>query len=467
MRSRNENRYNMSIKKADEIAEQRKAKKGETPAPEAQTAVPDGPGELAFLDKFNDEPPASLEDIGAAFAKLLHLEDDMTMRALLAALIANRMVGADPVWLLLVAPSASAKTEFVMAADKIPGTYQLADITPNTFLSGMANGKRDPSLLTRLGTDVTLLQKDFTSVLAMRPDAKGEILSQLRHIFDGSYVKEFGTGISKRWKGRMGFISGVTLEIEQAIMTGSKLGDRFLYFRLPEIDDIKAVEKANEVMFKAKGLREDIQRKVCGYMANIDIPENPPDLPGELHAAIRAMCAFIVKARAPVVRDTNGAKDIIDVPIHEGPTRFYKEIASMAYALAVMRGGQFDWKDYTIVAKLAFDAIPRRRMRLMEVLLSKDEYVKTADLAQAVSLPTRTAHFVLDELECCKIAERKAKADSNAPDEWRMSYEVKRLMAYRTDHRGYSGDMLVRLKESHDKADEVAAKEKEEGPDFK
>lgn len=424
--------------------------------------------DLLKAGKFLEEPQCTFEEVVEAFNRLLHLTDDWTVRVSLAAVIANRLADADPVWLLLVAPSASAKTEFVMALSKVEGTYLMSQVTPNTFLSGMTGTKNDPSLLSRLGSQVILLQKDFTTVLSMRQDNRGEILAQLREIFDGRFVREFGTGQTKSWEGRLGFISGVTLEIEQAIMTGSRLGDRFLYFRLPPVDDRDAMKKAGKNLFSGAGLREEVQRKVAGYLSHLQIPEQPPELPERLLEACRSLCAAIVRARAPVIRDQFGSKDIVDVPIQEGPARFYKEITSMCHALAIMRGGKWDWNDYPIAVKLAFDAVPRRRVRLLDALLASDGWSRTADLALAVSLPTRTTHFVLDELECCGLAERRKKDGGNSPDEWRVTFASRELAAFRKSPDGLSVSELKETQDRYDRLDEPAgqAQIKVEEPQF-
>lgn len=397
--------------------------------------------------KSHDAAPATLEEVEAAFAALLRLPDFLAVKAVLAAAVANRFDGADPVWLLLVAPSASAKTEFVNCLATVPGTHLISQVTVNTFLSGWSQGgKKDPSLLTRLGERAILLQKDFTTIISMRPDSRAELLAQLREIYDGNYVREFGTGITKSWKGKMGFVSGVTLEVEQAIMTNSRLGDRFLYYRLPQADDLEAMRFADGRMFDSAHLRKEIQEKAAGYLRAIDVPQNPPPMPANMREAIIRMCSFIVRARAPVIRDQFGSKDIVDVPIQEGPTRFYKEIASMAHALDAMNAhaghppGTFLPGDWTIISKLAFDAIPRRRMLLLEALYDDADFQKTQVLAEKVSLPTRTVHMILDELECCGCAKRKPKPDgeSSTADEWRMPWEARELMSWRRSPDGPS-----------------------------
>lgn len=389
-------------------------------------------------NKLRNLPVVTWEEVEKSFTDLLHLDDLSAIRVTVAAMVANRFDNADPVWLLIVAPSASAKTEFVNCLAKVPGTHLLSSVTPNTFLSGWSTGKRDPSLLLRLGNRFVILQKDFTTVLSLRQESRGEILAQLREIYDGVFVREFGTGQTKRWEGKAGFISGVTLEVETTIMTGSRLGDRFLYYRLPPIDDRSVMRKANQNHFRGTELREKIQHDVAAFMEHLTIPTTLPDLPEKVKDAVMSLCSFVVRARAPVIREMNSTRDIIDIPVHEGPARFYKEIISMCHAFSVMGGGEANIeRDWPTIAKLALDAVPNRRIKVINYLYACEWFKKTPEIAVHLHLPTRTTHHILDELECCGVVIRKDKGtDSNAVDEWRMDSGMRHLLSFRESPEG-------------------------------
>src|SRR5437899_8992194 len=54
------------------------------------------------------------------------------------------------------------------------------------------------------------LIKDFTTVLSMKRDKRSVILSQLREIHDGQFRRDFGTGVTKIWNGRVSIVAAVT-----------------------------------------------------------------------------------------------------------------------------------------------------------------------------------------------------------------------------------------------------------------
>src|SRR5438046_1578624 len=74
--------------------------------------------------------------------------------------------------------------------------------------------------------------KDFTTVLTLHRDKRGEILAQLREIYDGHYRKEFGNGKVVDWTGKIGLIAGVTPIIDTYHAVNQVLGERFVCFRI-------------------------------------------------------------------------------------------------------------------------------------------------------------------------------------------------------------------------------------------
>ena len=89
---------------------------------------------------------------------------------------------------------------------------QAATITPAGLLSGTpqkqrANGNKG-GLLRQIGKFGIVVLKDFGSILAMRPDAKSEILGALREIYDGHWTRVVGSdgGRSLFWQGKLGVL---------------------------------------------------------------------------------------------------------------------------------------------------------------------------------------------------------------------------------------------------------------------
>ena len=201
--------------------------------------------------------PIGFKTLQETINRWLLIRDMGIIKVLAGAVIANRL-NADAVCLFIVAASGGAKTELIRGLNKVEGIYPVSDLTPQTFLSG-DKGQKNASLLLRLRADTILTLKDFTTVLTMHRDKRHAILSQLREIYDGYYRKEFGTGESKTWEGKMGFIAGVTSVIDNHQSVFQVLGERFIQYRPTQPDAIALAKKAIANNGGEKVMREEIQ----------------------------------------------------------------------------------------------------------------------------------------------------------------------------------------------------------------
>jgi hypothetical protein len=147
------------------------------------------------------------------------LEDQTPILALLGAVAANYLPGA-PVWLGIVGPPSSAKTEILNATALLPHIFQLATFTPAALLSGTPSKQREKGsrggLLRELGEFGILALKDFGSILSLRADDKAEALAALREIYDGEWTRRIGTGGGRElhWKGKLGLVFASTAAID-------------------------------------------------------------------------------------------------------------------------------------------------------------------------------------------------------------------------------------------------------------
>ncbi len=401
---------------------------------------PDNLIDLETVEKITDAPAYTFAEVEAAFRKLLVYEDFHAVKVLLAAYIANFLPGS-PVWLFMIAPSSTGKTEFINALDRVRGTYMLSLVTPNTFLSGLRAGKkRESSLLLRLPKQFIFLQKDFTSILNMRSENKADILGQLREIYDGKFVRETGEGSSRSWTGKCGFIAGCTPEIEHEMMASSKFGDRFLYYRLPQFDTTAAMQRVSDILFEQEHLQKNIQRMVAGYLTHVSIPAVLPALEDKVIKNLQKLMNFTVKARAAVTRDVYGSKEVQSITEPEGPTRFYRQLLLMGKAFMIMNNGPLTDTDFGLLAKIAFNSIPSMRMRALSELYKYEGQVTTSLVSTSMGLPTNTTRRLLEDLECQKLVER-TKITGMA-DKWLMPDEIKELMAYSFNIDGVQAEKL-------------------------
>lgn len=381
----------------------------------------------------------TFKEITDAFEQLLVFKDHGALRILFAAIIANRFQ-TDPIWLFIVAPSASGKTDLINSLSKIPGTHLLSSLTSSTFVSGMFPSLKlkpdgtlppDPSLLLRLKPNTVFLLKDFTTVLNLRPDTKNEIMSQLREVYDGYMSKEFGNGNRVEWKGKVGFISGVTYSIEKSIMLSSQYGDRFLYYKLSEIDTLAAMKKVRSVMGSERHLRSVIAVAVAEYYAE-RMPQDGdltmPEIPEQIVSALELICQLVVLLRGVVDRDQYGSREVTGVNQPESPMRMYKQLVSVAKGLAILRGGEWDDEDYPLLTKLAFDAVPSWRLSLVELLLEYPHYLSTVEIGLKLDRPSRTVVVILEDLEMFRVVERNPEWKAGEAYEWRLREEARKVL---------------------------------------
>jgi hypothetical protein len=159
--------------------------------------------------------PVPLVDVLALFHKWLALKDGRPVSAALGALAANLLNG-DPVWLGLIGPPSSAKTELLNSLSALSYVCVVETVGPAGLLSGTPRRTRSSTatggVLHRIGQFGVLLFKDFGSLLDLRQESRSEMMSALRRIYDGEYTRQLGTdgGTTLEWHGKAGCLFGST-----------------------------------------------------------------------------------------------------------------------------------------------------------------------------------------------------------------------------------------------------------------
>lgn len=399
--------------------------------------------------------PVSYEVFEKEMQDFLYMDSTEVLRILAAVFCVHYYQGVNPVWLFLIAPSSSAKTELLKPLAISNFVTNISQITTKTFVSGFIPAKpkkgdepatppKKTGLLDRATEKAAwskqspmIVIKDFTTILNMRADERNIVMSQLREVKDGNLTGEYGNGITSLWSGRMGFVAAVTDQIEEAIADSAKFGDRYLYYRMDAINHEKAIERmivnrtrdTKEIIKRAHGCLESLaleSAKTFGKYGPV-----PPGHLIQTGGRINALAIFATQLRTPVIRD-NYRREITAVYPPESPTRHVSQLTSFASGLMALRGGEWSDEDFPLLRKLALGSAPVTKLKLAESLFFRGT-LSTTDCADAVSLPKSAVRYPLDDLFAAKLLKRRnpEKSDSFDTDKsynYSLSEETRTLM---------------------------------------
>jgi hypothetical protein len=363
----------------------------------------------------------SIDDALKVFEKWLILKDPTPFYAVVGTVAANLLPGI-PVWLGLVAPPSSAKTELLDSIMGLPFVRSSGTITTASLLSGIPKKQQATNakggLLKEIGSFGILLLKDFGSILSMRPDAKTEVFAALREVFDGAWTRHLGTegGKTYTWKGKLGLIFGVTGAIDVHYSADDVLGNRYLLCRLqPSKGQFRyALKHAGPV---AETMRKQLASAIVQLFA---VPRREPRaLTEEEIDQLDSIISLAVRLRGAVTRDRI-KRELEYVHGAEGTARIgqcLERLLAGLDSLGVDRTIAFD-----VAKSIALDSVPPLRRRAYELLLEQPTALKTPEIADALDLPTNTVRRALEDLAAYRLA-RRIKGGTGKPDSWQARPE--------------------------------------------
>jgi hypothetical protein len=372
----------------------------------------------------HDPQATALAALVKTFRDRLHLPDLGALYATLGAVAANWMRG-DPIWLLLVGPPSSGKTELVGALAKLPHTRFAALLTEAALLSGTSTKERAKGakggLLREIDAFGILLMKDFTSTLAQNRDTRAQTLSALREIYDGHWSRPVGTEGGKvlHWSGKVGLVAGVTPAIDAHHAVLSELGDRFIFYRLPPTDAARQGKAALDLDDDGQ-MRAELAAAVAEFFAAVKPPDKPPKLQGAEQARMIALATLAARCRSAVERDGR-TRELLFVPEAEPPARLAKALWRLLEGVsAIGVDRQTAWQ---VVTKTALDCMPSRRRIVLEILVDETEPT-TTEVAERSDQPTPTVRLALEDLTAHRLAARKPQGRGKA-DRWRLTGQAR------------------------------------------
>jgi len=358
----------------------------------------------------------TIDEVIAAVRQRLHLSDPGVVEVVLAAWIMNHVPG-EQIWMLVVGPPSCGKSEVLGLLNGLPHTHVASDLSLAGLLTeGGDRAERDPSkagvgLLRDIGDSGIILALELSTLLAEGQRKDSKVFGALREICtEHRYIRRIGKQWLE-WAGSCGFIGAVTDKIDDLGM--GDLGERFVYYRMPGVDDDEELEASllamsTERPSTTKEARDLIRRFVDG----IGTPDTVPDLSPADRSRLALFATFVVRHRSQVIWGSD--HEIADVPQPERPTRLALVCRQLLQGLRLI--GVSEDEAWRVVRQVALGSIRTRRRRILGVLLAADLPIQPATIAVRARLPESSVRHELDELHTLGIVDR-----SDHPLTWAMS----------------------------------------------
>lgn len=324
---------------------------------------------------------------------------------ILAAALASQFPG-DPVWMFLVGPSGSTKTEILRSLSTSDKIYTLDSITDKSFISGFhSKEKGDCDLLPHLDGKL-LVVKDFSILLETGSQKeKDKIFSVLRHCYDGYYEAITGTMTEKKsYYATFGILAGVTEVIDYYSKVHALLGERFIKLRT-RYDRHASIQAAFRHSGNEKQMRSEISEVVRMTIDWYSRFAEKPTLTEETAQKIEYLADCTAILRSPIPRDYRREVSYLLSP--EVATRLGKQFLRLAESLFMLKS----W-NYKYLIRVARDSVPPERMKTVEYLKAFEGEETLTIIAQKTKQPRHLIKVVAEDLWLLNALERRLENDT-------------------------------------------------------
>jgi hypothetical protein len=360
----------------------------------------------------------TIDKLLAVFREHLYLPDPSPVQIVLGTVVANLLPG-DPVWLLLVGPPSSGKTELLAPLSALGYVHEVSTFTHAGLLSGSRSRRPGATggLLAELGKFGIIVCKDFTSLLSEAPQTRSELLAALREIYDGSWRRQIGAdgGRTLAWKGKAGLLAAVTETIERHTADIGAMGERFIFYRMPPLDDEERLEQARAAANNAgrqQEMRAELAKAVGEFLDEVQTPSEPPALTAEEMEALVMLADLATRCRSPVERDPRD-REIELVPQAEAAARMQAVLVQLVRGLRVIGVDNRDIGQ--LAGQAALDSMTKARRAIVELLLGLPRMITptSANIADTLGMPTPVVSRTLQDLAAHRVVERHADRPSH------------------------------------------------------
>ena len=357
------------------------------------------------------------------FKKYYYVKDDEYIHIVFGVIFANRL-DEKPVWLYLVGPPSSGKTEMVETCVKSSETYFVSWMKPAALISG--KGKKE-SLLPKLDGKVLVIT-DFTAMLNMRYNDLMEVLGRLRVGYDGKVSAAFGTG-GVSCESKFGLIACVTNAIDRHLGLVADLGERFLTYRLPHVSKFEE-SKMSMMAMSTEGISEKEENLSEAALQVLERSPSPATISEYDKLRIMKIAQVVAQARCMIVRDRVTREP--ELPSPELAMRISTQLANLAIGIAMVREKKKVTKEeIKLVQKVGLHSITAKRLMLINTLLYYwPDYVSLERIIEKITFKFSdvTVRRWLDEMLLLSLIDRRETLGANGKMYYRWQLKDGRLL---------------------------------------
>lgn len=365
----------------------------------------------------------TLDELLAVVDRCLYLPNKTPLYVTLGTVAANlyQPLTQDPVWTLLVDSGSSGKSVLIDACGQVEGCHEVTDLTIGGFISGVPGPEREADatggLLRQIGHCGMILNSDFTVALGMKHEKRGEFFPFLRTVYDGRVDRRLGSGGGKvlQWRGRVGYLGGVTEIIDSHQGDMAAGGERFLYYRFPPLTQEQVLKRLH---FQYTGQPDNYRAQLTEAITEFMVPGHlvPSPLQQDAASSIIGLAQLAATASSPVERDPR-TRELLDFGNPTRADRLLKELIGLRWGLRYI--GLSERNAWRVVAAVAVSCVPRLRGRIIDFLAVNDEQ-RTGAIAHAIDRPHMTVRRALEDMECFKVVHKREGGRQGQEDGWSL-----------------------------------------------
>lgn len=318
----------------------------------------------------------------------------------------HTLLSEKPVWSFFLGPSSIGKSAIIFdPLSDLPSVKMIDGLSVNSFQSGWQGG----GILNNWDKkDIFIIFSDFSTFLKLKAETREEIQSQLRRYFDmtGPVTRDLGNK-KLAWEGKMTVIAGCTPVLEKHWLLGNELGERFLSYKIPYIENIEDQRKRQDYSDKHIGneskLRNTMKERVKQIIDPDSIFTGSYDLENyPQKREVRDTVILTALLRRSVERNYySPRRDIVRVAPSEGTPRLSKQAAGIIVGNSMLfRANEILERSVNLAKTCILSTIPAWRYRIFAAIYQQENHtLNVTDLLNITDIPKTSLRETIEDLE--------------------------------------------------------------------